>query len=509
MSSVTGFVGTLTHRLARPRLAVPLLLVSGAALRLPNLGESLWLDEVLYSTRYGLRLFGGLWRTVTRAQHGPGYPTLLYGWTAVFPETEILLRLPSLLFGLGSIVLAYFLGRQYGDNRIGLLAALLLCFSPVHVWYSQEATPYAATLFLLLAGIHVQPRIAWTRLGAAWLALYLFVITAAVMCHAYTAVYLLPLSLAALRMPRRAAFLAIGTNVFVGLMLAALLATKYLQGGLLLDAGFTRPFTPREWWMAFFNYFLHGNTLWSRGVFRAGSADHGLAPIALALQLAAAGILLYGLAAKRRDGRRPQGELAVCLVVLPVVLLVATTASNHGMYVERYLFTVLPFFAIALARGALSVRRPGLRAALVAGLLALGAGAYGALLQKHDVRTVYKPNPDWRSTARYLSAEVSHPARVAVFGSVPLNDFVYYLRRSMPEGAPEVRGYNRRRVNRALRRGVTTIYLVDNRYWRRGFTRTLESMRRHPRLQLTGRQSFKGVHLYRFDRREPRQAGVN
>lgn len=41
--------------LGKPSLVVLSLVVLGLVLRLPNLGESFWLDEVLYSTSYWLK----------------------------------------------------------------------------------------------------------------------------------------------------------------------------------------------------------------------------------------------------------------------------------------------------------------------------------------------------------------------------------------------------------------------------------------------------------------------
>jgi 4-amino-4-deoxy-L-arabinose transferase-like glycosyltransferase len=508
MSDMASHLRSLAGRVARPPAAVALLLILGAALRVPNLGESLWLDEVLYSTREGLRVFGGLWRTVTSAQHGAGYPALLYAWTAVVPETEVWLRLPSLAFGVGSIVLTYAIARRYGSREAALLAALFLCLSPVHVWYSQEATPYAAALCLLLAAVHLQPRITASAAGLAWLLLYVIVLAAAVLCHAYAAVLLLPLTLAAVRMPRRAAALVAGANLFAGLVLIATLAIKYQGGRLRLDPGFTRPFTPGEWWTFFFGYLLQGHTLWSARVFRAGSPDHAFAPLALAVQIAAAAVLARGLLTKPREAEAPRWQLAAYLLTLPLVLLAATFIAGGRLYLERYLFIVLPFFAIALARGALAGARPRVRAAVAGAILVLAAASYGMLLHKDTVWTVYKPNPDWRSTARHLREAGGPPGRMVLVGTIPLNDLTYYLRREMGAQRPAVRLHRSRRLNRLLaNRRIDRVVLVHNRFWVHGFDRALVALQRDPRLRYSGVASFKGVDLHTFERRLPQGHG--
>lgn len=491
----------LVDRLAHPRYAVPLLLLLAAALRLPYLGESLWFDEVMYSTRLGTRTFGGLWRILTQSQHGPFYPAVLHLWTAVAGESELMVRLPSLVLGLGSIALAYLIARRFGGDRVALVAGFFLCLSPVHVWYSQEATPYAMALCLLLGAMHVQPRVAPSRTGAAWLGLYVFVLAAAVLCHAYVAVFLLPLTLTALRMQRRTAALVFGANVSIALLLAAILLAKYQSGRFLLALGFARPFTLTEWWSLFFGYFLQGHAIWSPRVFRGGFAGQPLAALVLLIQVAAAAVLLRGLLSGR-DGeeRSTRWELAAYLFVLPVVLWVLTNAGARRMYIERYQFTVLPFFAIALARGTMP-RLSRSNAALACGVLALAAGSYGMWLQKDSVWTVYKPNPDWQSTVGYLRSEVTDARRTAIFGTVPLHDLVFYLRREMRAGAPPVRGYSRRRLDRALtRHGVTTVHLVHNRFWGGRFGRALDAVHGDPRLRIVKTRSFKGVTVYTFRR---------
>lgn len=492
----------LIDRIAHPRYAVPLLLLLAAALRLPYLGESLWFDEVMYSTQLGMRTFGGLWRSITQSQHGAFYPAVLHLWTGVAGESELMVRLPSLVLGLGSIALAYLIARRFGGDRVALVAGLFLCLSPVHVWYSQEATPYAMALFLLLGAIHVQPRVALSPAGAAWLALYVFALAAAVLCHAYVAVFLLPLTLTALRMPRRTAALVFGAHVSIALLLGATLLAKYQSGRFLLALGFARPFTLGEWWTLFFGYFLQGHTIWRPRVFRGGFAGEPLAALVLLMQIAAAAALLRGLLSRQGgEDRSTRWELAAYLFVLPLVLWVLTNFGARRMYIERYQFTVLPFFAIALARGTMSVRLSRANAALACGILALAAASYGMWLQKDSVWTVYKPNPDWQSTVRYLQREVTDAKRTAIFGTVPLHDLVFYLRREMAAGAPPVRGYSRGRLDRALdRHGVTTVHLVHNRFWGGRFERALDAVHRDPRLRIVKTEFFKGVTVYTFQR---------
>jgi len=47
-----GWVLNRIPQIAEARIAVPLLIVIATLLRLPNLDESFWYDEVVYSTRF-------------------------------------------------------------------------------------------------------------------------------------------------------------------------------------------------------------------------------------------------------------------------------------------------------------------------------------------------------------------------------------------------------------------------------------------------------------------------
>jgi mannosyltransferase len=138
---------TLARLLEKPGLVVLFLALFGLVLRLPNLGKGFWLDEVLYSTSYWLKSLYKIWSLFLHLPSAQLYRVLLYFWINLFGEAEPLVRLPSLLGGISSIVLSYEIAKEYCSPRAALLVGLLLCLSPAHVWYSQDATPYAVTLF--------------------------------------------------------------------------------------------------------------------------------------------------------------------------------------------------------------------------------------------------------------------------------------------------------------------------------------------------------------------------
>lgn len=112
-------------------------------LRLWQINESLWLDE-LHSAWV---VSGGLLEIVERAQIGnqsPLYFFLPWFTTSLFGMSEWALRLPSLIAGLGLVILAYKLAFEFTRSRIAAIAcATLAAMDHNFLFYSTEVRPYA------------------------------------------------------------------------------------------------------------------------------------------------------------------------------------------------------------------------------------------------------------------------------------------------------------------------------------------------------------------------------
>lgn len=132
-----------------------LILLAALILRLINLNQSLWLDEaisVVYSQKYGL------WDFLSVYSLGDFHPPLYFGilwiWTRVFGTSEIAVRIPSVTFGVLTVWITYFIGKNLFSEqgspkgkKTGLAAAAILAFNPLHVYYSQEARMYSLAAF--------------------------------------------------------------------------------------------------------------------------------------------------------------------------------------------------------------------------------------------------------------------------------------------------------------------------------------------------------------------------
>ena len=128
----------------RLSIAWPELLIVSVALFLftYQLGtESFWIDEILSveSARGPLNL------------NRPLYFVLLRFWM-LLGQSDVWLRSLSVLFGFGSVVLTYCLGRKLASRTAGQMSALLMALSPLVINHSQEVRFYMMSTFLGLAG---------------------------------------------------------------------------------------------------------------------------------------------------------------------------------------------------------------------------------------------------------------------------------------------------------------------------------------------------------------------
>jgi 4-amino-4-deoxy-L-arabinose transferase-like glycosyltransferase len=80
--------------------------------------------------------------------HPPGYYFAMVPWVRSFGWSETALRLPSVVFGVGSVLLLFLLATKLYGTTVGLLSAALLAFNGHHLYWSQRARMYALGCFL-------------------------------------------------------------------------------------------------------------------------------------------------------------------------------------------------------------------------------------------------------------------------------------------------------------------------------------------------------------------------
>ena len=137
------------RRWLEPLLVVGILLVA-TLLRLHELGDELWFDEIITWLRVSRLDAGAILTTYESQNQHLLYSLLARGALVLFGDTPAALRAPAAAFGVLSIAALYPLGRDLLSRREALLAAALLAVSQQHVWFSQNARGYSALLFFTL-----------------------------------------------------------------------------------------------------------------------------------------------------------------------------------------------------------------------------------------------------------------------------------------------------------------------------------------------------------------------
>lgn len=152
-----------------------IILILALILRLINLNQSLWLDEAVQAIT-AQRSLSFISEEIKGDFHPPLYHVLMHFWVRLFGSSEISLRLPSILFGVGTVFAVYLIAKVISDQWSGirdqelsvdrngksvccslianhwspfpLAAALFMATAPFHIYYSQEARMYSLTTFL-------------------------------------------------------------------------------------------------------------------------------------------------------------------------------------------------------------------------------------------------------------------------------------------------------------------------------------------------------------------------
>lgn len=501
------------------------ILVLAFCLRLPGLKESVWLDELGYATSTILRDWVVLLNTVLFDKVAPLYRILMFGWIRILGDSEIAIRIPSLVSGIFSIYLSYKITLRFFGYSPAAVTALLLAVSPVHIWYSHEATPYSFLLAIFLLAVFSFYQLK-DRGETKWYASYCIALFAAVFTHYSAVIYLLALSAIAVLNNFKYKKKVILANIFILAFFGAYLALKAGLGTFQTKAFYLRPFNFFELWMLFFNWFSLGNSLWNLNPYSSGPMTLLRNPHLMIAQIFYFSLFIYGLRlAHTKYVKSSTRDVDVLLFALPSAMLVLTYAGFNQAYIERGLIIAMPFFYIFLSIGATGAGRPFARRAITTALIILSiASLLSFLVKNQDEWTVYKPKPDWRSVAGYFKDELKAAGEgLAVYTAVPVSELLYYelpfedtshfaagvffqpratLKR--PYGRSlNVLGFANYPDTDAVcegleRGGVNAIYAIENTNWEANFKELITKLMKNPHLRLLEVRSFKSLRVYKF-----------
>jgi uncharacterized membrane protein len=174
------------------------VLVLSGLLRIFAINQSLWLDEATTALTTKLSYFDIFTQFTPKDFHPPLYYFLMKFITSFSGISEIALRLPSVLAGIATVFVIYLIGKKLFTKQIGIVAALLLATSPLHIYYSQEARMYSITALLVSLVVYFWIRATVDR-NRKWWVLFAVCILLTVGFDYLAGVILLPLFILTVR----------------------------------------------------------------------------------------------------------------------------------------------------------------------------------------------------------------------------------------------------------------------------------------------------------------------
>jgi uncharacterized membrane protein len=333
---------------ARDWLWLALILALATGLRLRNLGAPLWFDEIVTVMEH-LRLDWG--RMLSSYSMNYHYLHNLQAKiaTQIWGEQIWAIRLPSLVFGLGSIVATWALAWRIAGRSAAHLTAALMALSFHHIWFSQNARGYTELAFwgtlgmiFFLSGL-ARPRPGiWLAYGLTLtLATYTH-LTGAFLYAAQGLVWLGWLAAAALRrVPLRERFLFPALGYVFGGLLTLILYIPTLPGMLSTLGGVAET-------SAVDVMQEYQNPLWTiaEGI-RTGLGAAG--PLVAAVAALVIALVTIGAAVCRRAPLF--GPIVLMHVVVTVILL---TVAGMRIW-PRFFFADVGFILLLIVLGVQAV----------------------------------------------------------------------------------------------------------------------------------------------------------
>ena len=405
---------------ARTSLLFGLVLVlttAGFALQLGH--SSLFIDEV-YSWQASKGSLSDLGQAVQYNEVAPPlYYLLLHGWMQFAGDSEVALRLPSVLAGIALVACVYWLGGLVAGRRAGLIAATLAAVSPLVLLYAQQVRAYIFVMLALTIAVAAVLQATRDR-SLRWLLVAGGAAICSVMLH-YTAVLVLaPLVLWLWHQPEIDLRWRIGFAAAIALPLGALLPLALLQTSQgHHDSAAT-----------------YASLTMFNALRIAGSPFDGRATggFMFAREIGAV-IVVEALAllalAERFRGVRARWLIAACGAV-PLAGVLVASALAQPVALTRYTAVAVPFILVAIAAVAVRLHRP-LAALLL--ICTLAASGIGLLAAQRDEGA----NPDTRAAIEKVADNWRQGDVVVGVGQLGFDGALsYYGEKLLPRGARDV-----------------------------------------------------------------------
>lgn len=132
-----------------------LIVLLGLVLRLISINQSLWIDEATSAQVAKMSVSDIFTKFLPGDFHPPLYYLVLKYWSSVFGYSEVAIRIPSVIFGLATILFIYLIAKTLFDKKTAIIASALSASSGLLIYYSQEARMYNLAALLVSISIYL------------------------------------------------------------------------------------------------------------------------------------------------------------------------------------------------------------------------------------------------------------------------------------------------------------------------------------------------------------------
>jgi uncharacterized membrane protein len=413
--------------LPRAELIVALAALTAFALRLSQIDQSLFGDEVLaFHEISGHSLTGTVHAVAGGLESSPPLFFVL-GWlSAKLGNPTVWMRLPSLILSTATIPLLYLLGRETVGRAAAVIAAAILAVSPFAVFYGVEGRPYATLAFLVVLSTLALVRAVQTGRWSWW-ATYAVAAAAAAYTH-YTAVFVLGVQTAwALWMCRHRP-----QRLVVAIVGAAALYAPWLpklHGTLLGAYALLEPLTPHN--------VLNDLARLVPGYPVAGLHRIPTIPGYVALALCVVGgfaCAVRRILRRTADGRLPYVGLIAALALASPVGVLLYSIVRTDIWDARNMWASIPAIALIVGWALAAIPGPGRRGVVAVFLGVLLGGTIRSFGETYT-------RPSYRSAAQFLDRVARPRDPIVVYPSYLNLDYALpvMLRRAhvVVEGIPK------------------------------------------------------------------------
>ena len=171
-------------------ILVAVVVLIGAGLSVYKLGaKSLGGDEIT-TVQIASRPVPGIYDSLEKEHQAPPLYYIVLHAFLKFGSDEFMVRLPSVLFFVLSIIACFLVARALTDRTVALTAAFLFALSPLEIGFAQDARMYSMCQLFLLLSFFFFIRAVQTKKTRLWIA-YVAVSVISAYTHYFAVFYIL------------------------------------------------------------------------------------------------------------------------------------------------------------------------------------------------------------------------------------------------------------------------------------------------------------------------------